>query len=251
MRHHQEIQKCLPADPGLRRIFVLPLAVLLYYTTRSGELLGITWECLELPEDGTIGTLTIRSSLARLRKDKIAETKTEVHFTFPNVKEDAVIVLVLKALKTDDSNRTNYISPSIVRMLLAQKRKQERWKVMIGSEFQNYGLVFSQDNGRPITSELLVKRFKAYLDINSMKEIEFYSLRHSGATSQMDLSGHDIKAVQENMGHASSDILMNVYLTPIEQKRRDIAMQLEEKVFSKLEWEQLFDAPSDKRNNGS
>lgn len=163
-------------------------------TMRSGELLGTTWDSVELPEDGSIGKLTIHNALARLRKDKIEETKTEIHFMFPNIKEDASTVLVLKAPKTDGSNRTNYISPSIVKMLLAQKRMQEQWKALLGSDFQDYGLVFCQPNGRSITGEVLTDRFKAYLDITSMKKIEFYSLRHSGATSQMDVSGNDIKA---------------------------------------------------------
>ena len=229
---------------------LLMIGMMYDITMRSGELLGTKWESLELPEDGSLGTLIIENELARLRKDKIEETKTEVHFMFPNIKKDAVTALVLKALKNDESNRINFLSPSIVKMLHYQKRKQEQWKALLGSDFQDFGLVFCHPNGRPITSEVLTDRFKAYLNITSMKEIEFYSLRHSGATSQMDLSGNDIKAVQENMGHASSDMLMNVYLAPIEKKRRDIAMKLEEKVFSKLDWERLFGAEPDTKQKG-
>ncbi len=227
---------------------LLMISMMYACTMRSGELLGTRWESVELPEDGSVGKLVIENALARLRKDMIEETKTEIHFMFPNIKDDATTTLVLKAPKTDGSNRTNYISPSIVQMLHFQKRKQEQWKALLGSEFQDYGLVFCQPNGRPITSNVLTDRFKAYLDISSMKEIEFYSLRHSGATSQMDVSGNDIKAVQENMGHASSDMLMNVYLAPVEQKRRDIALKLEEKVFSQLDWEWLFGKESDSQN---
>ena len=51
----------------------------------------------------------------------------------------------------------------------------------------------------------------------------------------MDLSGNDIKAVQANMGHATPDMLMSVYLSPMEKKRREIALKLEEELFSKLD----------------
>ena len=65
-----------------------------------------------------------------------------------------------------------------------------------------------------------------------MKDVEFYSLRHSGATSQMAVSGNNIKAVQANMGHATPDMLMSVYAAPVEEQRRDIALRLEDVLFS-------------------
>ena len=37
------------------------------------------------------------------------------------------------------------------------------------------------------------------------------------------------------MGHATPDMLMSVYLSPIEKKRREIGLKLEEELFSKLD----------------
>ena len=222
-------------------VLLLMISMMYDVTLRSGELLGTKWEDLELPEDGSTGVLNVRNELARLSKKEVEETGTVIHFKFPNVKKNATTSLYLKAPKSEKSNRDNFLSPSVVQMLRYMRQHQEAWKATIGDAFQDYGLVFAQDNGRPISDKMLTKRFQKYLDITSMTEIEFYSLRHSGATSQMELSGNDIKAEQANMGHTTSDMLMKVYLSPIERKRKEIAMQLEQEVFSEIDWKPLFE----------
>ena len=222
-------------------LLLLMISMMYDVTLRSGELLGTKWEDLKLPEDGSTGVLTVRNELARLSKEEVEETGTVIHFRFPDVKINATTSLYLKAPKNEKSNRDNFLSQTVVEMLLFMRQLQEARKAMIGDAFQDYGLVFCQDNGRPISDKMLTKRFQKYLNITSMKEIEFYSLRHSGATSQMELSGNDIKAVQANMGHTTSDMLMKVYLSPIERKRREIAEQLDKEVFSEVEWKPLFE----------
>ena len=55
------------------------------------------------------------------------------------------------------------------------------------------------ENSRPITDKMLSKRFHKYVRFGTLREVVFYSLRHTGATAQMQVSGNDIKAVQANM----------------------------------------------------
>ena len=55
------------------------------------------------------------------------------------------------------------------------------------------------ENSRPITDKMLSKRFHKYVRFGTLRVVVFYSLRRTGATAQMQVSGNDIKAVQANM----------------------------------------------------
>ncbi|MBR2088348.1 MAG: tyrosine-type recombinase/integrase [Oscillospiraceae bacterium] len=82
---------------------------------------------------------------------------------------------------------------------------QKQNKARMLDIYQDYGLVFAQENGRPITNEMVSDRWKAFLRKQSLRKVSFYSLRHSGATAKL-LASHDIKAVQGDMGHSSTDM---------------------------------------------
>ncbi len=202
---------------------------------RIGELLALHWDdIIRIPND-SVGKLNIHFELARLNKDSVKRTGTPIHFVFPETKPDSKTMLVLTNLKNENSKRNDYIPPTVMQMLDILRVQNEQWKAEYGSTVQDFGLVFHQKNGRPITDKMLSKRFHKYVRFGTLREVVFYSLRHTGATAQMQVSGNDIKAVQANMGHATPDLLMSVYVSPVEEKRREIALRLEEELFSKLD----------------
>ena len=202
---------------------------------RIGELLALHWDdIIRVPND-SVGKLDIHYELARLNKEAVERTGTPVHFVFPETKPDCTTMLVLTNLKNENSKRNDYIPPTVMQMLDIHRAQHEQWKAEYGSTVQDFGLVFHQKNGRPITDKMLSKRFHKYVRFGTLREVVFYSLRHTGATAQMQVSGNDIKAVQANMGHATPDMLMSVYVSPVEEKRREIALRLEEELFSKLD----------------
>lgn len=202
---------------------------------RIGELLALHWDdIIRVPND-SVGKLDIHYELARLNKADVERTGTPVHFVFPETKENCSTMLVLTNLKNENSKRNDYLPPTVMHMLEILQARNEKWKAKYGEVAEDFGLVFHQKNGRPFTDKMLSRRFHKYVHFGTLRDVVFYSLRHSGATIQMDLSGNDIKAVQANMGHATPDMLMSVYLSPIEKKRREIALKLEEELFSKLD----------------
>lgn len=215
-------------DPEL----CLMISLMISGPMRTGEMLALSWPEIIFSEDDTVCQMDIRHELKRLRKDAVAQTKTEIHFIFPDQKKTSTTSLYLKGLKTEDSKRIDYLPPTVHRMLRKQYETYLKWKKEYEGIYPDYGLVFHQLNGRPISDKLLSKRFRQYIKFCSLKDVEFYSLRHSGATSQMAVSGNNIKAVQANMGHATPDMLMSVYAAPVEEQRRDIALRLEDVLFS-------------------
>ncbi len=125
-----------------------------------------------------------------------------------------------------------------MRRLLIQKAQDEAYKKKYKGVYQDFNLVFHQKNGRPYTDELMTKRFNKYVSFCSLKQVQLYSLRHSGATIQMAVSGNDIKAVQANMGHSTPEMLTRIYLSPVEEHRKEIARKLDKVVFDPLETEE-------------
>lgn len=214
---------------------MLMISLMISGPLRIGELLGLHWEnIIRVPGDA-VGKLDIHYELARLNKSAVEQTKTPIYFVFPEMKENCSTMLVLTDLKNDHSERNDYIPPTVMQMLDIHRARHEQWKAEYGDAVQDFGLVFHQKNGRPITDKLLSKKFHKYVRFCTLRDVVFYSLRHTGATTQMQVSGNDIKAVQANMGHASPDMLMSVYVSPVEEKRREIALKMEEEIFSKLD----------------
>ena len=75
--------------------------------------------------------------------------------------------------------------------------------------------------------------FKRYLREKGIEIVDFYSLRHSGATAKLRAT-KNVKAVQGDMGHNSSQMLMNVYAAIADEDRKNNAKELENHIFSKM-----------------
>ncbi|MBR5361976.1 MAG: tyrosine-type recombinase/integrase [Oscillospiraceae bacterium] len=242
----EEVQEALRKCPD--RELELIISFMCACVLRSGEILGLRWSDIELSEHDTIGKLNIRSELARLTFEDIRRTGTVIHFQFPNEVPNSKSALFLKEVKTERSDRDNYIPDYVLRRLLIQKAQDEEYKKNYKGAYQDFDLVFHQKNGRPYTDELMTKRFNKYVSFCSLKQVQLYSLRHSGATIQMAVSGNDIKAVQANMGHSTTEMLTRIYLSPVEEHRKEIARQLDAVVFEPLEAEKAHKAAEQDRN---
>lgn len=226
----------------------LMISLMISGPLRIGELLGLHWDDISRVPGDTVGKLDIHYELARLNKADVERTQTPIYQVFPETKENCSTMLVLTTLKNDNSQRNDYLPPTVMRMLDIHRARYEAWKAEYGDIVPDYGLVFHQVNGRPVTDKMLSKKFHKIVAFCTLREVVFYSLRHTGATTQMQLSGNDIKAVQANMGHATPDMLMNIYVSPVEEKRRQIALRLEDEIFSKLDLSEDLGSETNKQN---
>lgn len=214
--------------------FSLVIKIKYACTLRSGELAGLTWDCLDLSEDAIRNdraSVFVTKEIERLYKEELRKTKTEVYFIFPTFKPDTKTVLVLKRPKTEQSIRKVYLPKSLAYALVEHKKQQDERIQRLGKEYHNYNLVFAQANGLPYSGKTLPGRFKALLKEMQMREVDYYSLRHSGATTKLRNS-HNIKSVQADMGHSTAKMLMDVYAGIVDEDRVNNAKIMEDILFS-------------------
>ena len=243
----EEVRRAISlcVDPDLQ----LMMQVMYCATARSGELLGLQWECVHVfGKDEEHPYIYIDKELARLNKDSIESTDTVVYLKFPAISPNQKTQLVLKKPKTDSSVRKVYIPFSLAEKLREHKKAQD--EILSLSDYPRYDMVFCHDNGRPISDDTLLKRFKRLLQEHGLRQVDPYSLRHSGATAKLRAS-RDIKAVQGDMGHSSTDMLLNVYADIVDEERQKLAAHMESKLYADLndekgDWGQTAEA---KRSN--
>ena len=204
-------------DPTL----LLMLKLMFAATLRTGELTGLSYEDVHYrSKDGKRPYISVKKELARLSQKNIEKTKTEVYFTFPQLAPNQKTAMVLKKPKTASSVRNIYIPDDLAEELRQHIAKQK--KEMENNGFPSYDLLFCHPNGNPLSDATLVKRFKKLIRDHGLREVDLYSLRHSGATFKLTMS-HDIKAVQGDMGHTSSEMLLEIYSTITDESRQELA----------------------------
>ena len=128
-------------DPILRLALLLALGC----SMRIGEILGLTWECVQLSEeDRNAGTacVLIDRELKRCDKSSLQDLerrgRSKVRFIFPEVKrkQSCKTVLVLKAPKTASSIRNVYLPETVSKALLEMQARQAEVKAMLGAPIQ-------------------------------------------------------------------------------------------------------------------
>lgn len=124
---------------------------------RVGEILGLTWDCVDISEDAIrAGTACVRinKELKRCQKDSLAALerrgRSTVLLTFPEWKQTGSSTsLVLKAPKTESSVRKVFLPKTVSMALTEEKVRQQRAKEMLDSDYQDFGLVIAHEDDVP------------------------------------------------------------------------------------------------------
>ena len=144
----EEAQQAIKAceDPILKSCMILAVGC----SARIGEVLGLTWDCIDIPE-GESGTehaeLHINKELKRCVKENLDKLmrrgKCKVYFRFPELKQNGTTVLILKNPKNKSSVRTVYLPKSVAEHLLQLKKEQELMKIVLGEAYKDFNLVLN------------------------------------------------------------------------------------------------------------
>ena len=181
--------------------------------------------------------INIRKSLARLNCENIEDTGgREIIFQFPTVLGRGLnkTVRVLKVPKNPTSIRKVYLSQTARMLLRELKEAQTTDKTAYGDDYHDYNLVFAQHNGDPLEDEYMSRHFKLFVKEHDLHMIDFYALRHSGATAKLR-GTRNLKAVQGDMGHATPEMLTKVYAAIVDEDRVHNADVIEESVLAKIQ----------------
>lgn len=147
------------------------LLTAIYSGMRRGEILALTWDCVNF------------------KKSTLKVTKT-LHKG------------VITTPKTKNSVREIKVPQKLIEVLQDLKQK---------SKPNEMNLVFSQSNGKFLDADNMIKRrFNKVLDGAGVARVRFHDLRHTYA-SLLLAKDLNIKYIQKQMGHASFEITMNTY----------------------------------------
>ena len=218
---------------------ILKLAINLAFSCslRVGEMLGLTWDCVEI-SDASIANGTafifVNKELQRVNRDALEKLNEKgIVFKFPAFFARTNTALVLKEPKTKTSTRKVFLPKTVAEMLKERYQEIQEYKELFGDEFHDFNLVFCNANGRPMESQIITRALQKLIKDNDLPPVVFHSLRHSSITYKLKLNGGDIKSVQGDSGHAQVKMVTDVYSHIIDEDRRLNAQRFEETFYQK------------------
>lgn len=217
---------------------ILSLAINLAFSCslRIGELLGLTWDCVDIsPMSIELGqaSIFVEKELQRVNREAMADLNSkDIMFRFPPTFASTHTALVLKAPKTKTSVRKVFLPKTVAEMLVKRKADIEELKDLFGDEFNDFNLVFCSTIGKPIEGQVINRAFNKLIEDNGLPKVVFHSLRHSSITYKLKLNGGDMKSVQGDSGHAQVKMVADVYSHIIDDDRRVNAERLEAAFYS-------------------
>ncbi|MGI5850114.1 MAG: tyrosine-type recombinase/integrase [Christensenellales bacterium] len=170
----------------------------LFTGMRQGELLGLTWDCVDFQK----GTIFLYRQLQRIKG-----------------------VYEFAPLKND---KTRCITPApfVLLVLKEVRRTQAEWKMKAGAMWEEGGFVFSNKIGGHLTHGTVYKTFKRIMKKLGLPETRLHDLRHTYATAALQ-AGDDAKTVQETLGHFSVSFTLDTYGHVTERMKAESANRME------------------------
>ena len=152
-------------------------------TVRIGELLGLTWDCVDISEEAISENrayVFINKQVERVSKEAVQELNSkEVILIFPSQRKNNKTVRVLKTPKTDTSERKVYIPGFVAQCLIEVKEA-------LGSEYTDYNLIMATTFGMPINGSYIRDQMQKVIDKEGLPDVVFHSLRHTSVTYKLN-----------------------------------------------------------------
>lgn len=204
---------------------------------RLGELLGLTWDCVDISEETMLrdrASIFINKELQRVRKDSMkALGNKDIIAVFPESTQKNSTALVLKKPKTPSSIRKVFLPRTVAEMLIKRKEEVDATRLALGDEYADYNLVITGRLGTPTEGARIEKALNELIAANDLPKVVFHSLRHSSITYKLKLNGGDIKAVQGDSGHAQAKMVTDQYSHILDESRVSNAHLLEEAFYGR------------------
>ena len=173
----------------------IPIAIAIYTGTRRGETLGLTWDNVNLEK----GYIKIVNNLCATKNG-----------------------LIMKQPKTNSGIRTIAISDTLIKILKKHKVEQMKYKMLLGGEYKDNGLVCTYKDGRAFNPKRFSAKFQELLEKNNLTKIRFHDLRHSHASLLVKM-GVQPKEISARLGHSNIGITMDLYSHIYEETDREVA----------------------------
>ena len=126
--------------------------IALFTGLREGEILGLTWECMDLKR----GTLLVKQQLRREQ-----QKGGKYYFSPPK----------------NNKSRVLSLAPSVIRLFHLQKLKQNGMRLEAGTLWEDQNLVFSNQTGGFLSYRTVYDCFKRVMDKIGSSSTRFHDLR--------------------------------------------------------------------------
>lgn len=150
---------------------------------RRGEVLGLTWSCVDLREK----RLVVRQ--------RLIEIAGQLHTAEP---------------KTARSRRTVDIDTATAAALEGHHARQRQIAARVGEPWNERNLVFVSPDGNPYKPESVSQAFERATARSGLPRLRFHDLRHTHATLLL-ASGANAKIVSDRLGHSSVAFTLDTY----------------------------------------
>lgn len=183
-----ELQKLLTSAKESDSHIYLFLVLVAMTGCRKGEILGITWDMVDL-ENKTITIMQNRTG------------------------NTSALIYSIKKVKTKTSNRIIHISDELVMLLKEEYEKQQQNKKLFGKEYKNKidAVIRNIDGSLPSPNHINEKVYKAMKNAG-VKKITVHELRHTYATICYEELDLDIKDISRTLGHSELRTTQNIYI---------------------------------------
>lgn len=124
--------------------------------------------------------------------------------------------------KSQKSRRLLALDSFTTGVLTVHFQQLEKEKQDWGDAYQDHGLAFCWDDGRPIYPDTITEEFNKLVDFLGLPKIRFHDVRHTYATISLRAGVHP-KIVSSRLGHATVAFTLDTYSADIEDLDRDAA----------------------------
>jgi integrase len=162
---------------------------------RRGEAVGLPWTEVDFEE----GTITVSTQIVQVGWD------TEEGEP-----------------KTDSGARTVLLDTDTIEVLRAHRAAQMAERAEWGDLWTDTGKVFTREDGTALHPETATMRFERLAFRAGLPPIRLHDLRHVAATLLLAAT-HDLKLVQELLGHSTITLAGNTYTTVLPEVARAAA----------------------------
>lgn len=164
---------------------------------RTGEVIGLTWDCVDLEER----TITIDKTLGFRYSDQ------EWKWGPP---------------KTSHGYRTIYLTAGAYEVLKSLKEKESFVNDSTPDEFKN--LVFLCKKGMPVKNSTYDNALVKRCEMAGVKKLSMHDLRHTCATRFIECS-NNYKFLSGMLGHSSIKITLDLYVHETEETKKNEIMR--------------------------
>lgn len=159
--------------------------VALFTGLREGELLGLTWDCVDFRQ----GTILVKQQLQKERQ------KGGGYY-----------------LGSPKNGKQRILTPApfVMGLLKQQKIKQAEMRATAGTAWQDTDFVFTNQVGGCLSYRTAYDCFKRIMEQMGLPNMRVHDLRHTYAVMALR-AGDDIKTLSQHMGHYSVSFTLDVY----------------------------------------